>query len=135
MASPETDFHAWLLETAELIEHGRWEDVDLERLAGTIRGLARNEVRDLQQTLQRWLEAGIRRDRETAQREMAAIRTRLARSPSLAAYEPLRHRVHAAWRHIERHRRQEGAPLPKISHGDLDRATGKIRQRLGGIID
>ncbi|MEF8792843.1 DUF29 family protein [Thiohalorhabdus sp.] len=135
MASPETDFHAWLLESAELVEHGRWEDVDLEGLAGSIRDLACSEVRDLQQALRRWLEAGVRRDGESARREMKAIRERLARSPSLAAYEPLRQRVHAAWRDLERHRRQEGTAVPRVSQRDLDRATGKIRHRLGGVID
>lgn len=135
MASPHTDLHAWLLETAELVEHGRWEDVDLEGLGEAIRGLARSEVRELQQALVRWLEAGVQRDHEAARREMATIRDRLAHSPSLAGYEALRQRVHAAWRDLERRRRREGATVPRVSHRDLDRAAGKIRQRLGGIID
>lgn len=135
MTSPETDFHAWLLETAELVEHGRWEDVDLERLAEEVRGVARAQVRNLQQALLRWLEAGVHRDREAARREMANIRETLARSPSLADYEQLRQRVHAAWYDLTQQRRREGGTVPRMGHTDLDRAAGKIRQKLGGIID
>lgn len=135
MASPENDYYAWLMETAELVEHGRWEDVDLEGLGEELRGLGRGQVRALQQAINRWLEAGARRDRDAACREMAAIRDLLSRSPSLAAYEPLRQRVHGAWRDLERRLRREGARVPRVSYHDLDRAAGKIRMKLGGVID
>jgi hypothetical protein len=135
MPSPETDYYAWLMETAELVDHGRWEDVDLEGLGAELRGLARGQVRTLRQAIARWLEAGARRDRDAAAREMATIRDLLTRSPSLAAYEPLRQRVHGAWRDVGQRLRQEGAPVPKVSYHELDRAAGKIRLKLGGVID
>ena len=134
MASPETDYHAWLTETAELIEHGRWEDVDLEGLAGELRGLARAQVRDLQRAITRWLAAGAHRDREAASSEMAIIRDRLMRSPSLADYEALRQRVHTAWREVARQLRAEGVRVPHVSYQALDQAAGKIRWRLGSAI-
>ncbi|HKJ70915.1 MAG TPA: hypothetical protein VKA55_04115, partial [Gammaproteobacteria bacterium] len=99
-----------------------------------VRGLARAQVRALQLGLGRWLEAGARRDHAAARRELAAIRDLLHRSPSLAAYEPLRNRVHAAWRDVERRLRAEGTRLPRIAHEDLDRAAGKIRRRLDAAI-
>lgn len=134
MASPETDYHAWLSETAELIEHGRWEDVDLAGLAEELRGLARAQVRELQRAITRWLEAGARRDHAAARAEMAIIRDRLTRSPSLADYEALRQRVHSAWRAVERQLRAEGRRIPRVSYQELDQAAGKIRWRLGSAI-
>ena len=130
MASPDTDYHAWLLETAELVEHGRWEDVDLETLAGEIRGVARAQTRTLQTAVARWLEAGARGHRDRARQEMETIRRLLNRSPSLAGYESLRQRVYAAWRGVERRLRDEGAPVPRVGPRDLDTAAGKIRRKL-----
>lgn len=135
MTSPHTDYHAWLLETAERVEHGQWEDVDLEGLAGELRNAARAQVRALHLALGRWLEAGARGDLDGARREMGAIRDLLARSPSLAAYEPLRQRVHGAWRDVDRRLRREGTRVPRVAYHDLDRAAGRIRRKLGGVID
>lgn len=45
--SYETDFYAWLLKSAELLRRGQFAELDLEKIAEELEGMARTDKRQL----------------------------------------------------------------------------------------
>jgi hypothetical protein len=45
--TPQRDFYAWLLQSAELIRQGRWAELDREQIAEELEGMARSDKRQL----------------------------------------------------------------------------------------
>lgn len=43
----ETDFYAWLLKSAELLRRGQFAELDLEKIAEELEGMARSDKRQL----------------------------------------------------------------------------------------
>ena len=87
------DFHAWTQETAALIAAGKWHEIDQALLADEVRGLGREDTREMTQRVQRilqelllwWALPGERRGHwmVTISQQRDSLETILADSPSL----------------------------------------------------